>query len=783
MTIMNRFKKTSMLAFLLSIPMVYAASFTDSLEGPMTALLELLSLSFIVESSYISATKAAIFLILFSVVFATLNFGLSGGKGKGVIDTGDDKQNKKISGTVAFAFAAISVIFIPDTIVQAIGEMYSGIVALLLLGLPTGIITGVVFYYTKDMDDSRALKHSLRGFALLLISVLISTIYEEYLFTNSLNEWLFGLPAGIAGIWAIVELIKAIMRINWGSLGSGLGGRNAGGNQGANNVPNLNTPTGAANPAPQNPQNTIIKTNVIHEDNIQKGKKKWVTVQCSNNAFCQGMQFIFMKGGATSNLSVSGTRNLFRNSVEIEVDASNAANGLYKLNVILTDSNNATYVANRGFELDFNVTPAGNPDDAQITSITDSQGNPAPIQIQKPARGRPTKHNFIILGTKLTNNVEYEILGAPTGSVAIKNIQRFQGNTRVNLEIEIGSSIPENTYHIAPKLVGGQIINQGLEGFEIVSGNAGNASGNLIQGISGTLHQNHTVGTTQGRNPRNIKKHVIEDFKLHGNFSSLIQPQIELIPAPDNAPIQISAGTLQAGFLQAVRQIHFDTSISLTAPIQLILTDQQTGHQEAIHFRLDRISPQGQQTGGGNQGGGNQQQQPDRQLADLIAFIQNETHAFERTKTAVNWIRHGNRIKQELEHFLNSLNQQRVVNLFTNQQDAQNMVLIPTLLKIYATFLGTPQEAGYVDLQNTVHNRDFGKIIRRINNFLLYCDRSLNHLSGNNMTQFFRLLKIRWPKLIDYISHILQNSQNTNQSQSPFSGMNFGGSYNRYPGP
>jgi len=203
---MNNFKKASIISFFLSLPVVFGANITDSLQEPMSMILNLLSLSWIVKSEYVSATKAAIFLILFAVIYSALNYGF-GKKRKGILETGDSNQTKKISAIISFSIAAISILFIPDTIVETIGQMYSGIVVLLLVGLPAGIILGYTFYLTKSLKGPS--KHLIRGIALLITSSLISTLYEEYSFT-SFNQSLFGFATSITTLIGIIELFRAL---------------------------------------------------------------------------------------------------------------------------------------------------------------------------------------------------------------------------------------------------------------------------------------------------------------------------------------------------------------------------------------------------------------------------------------------------------------------------------------------------------------------------------------------------------------------------------------------
>jgi hypothetical protein len=152
------------------IPSVFASAI-DVLEQGGNFFFSIASLSWITDK--VPATKFALFIVIFSLIYAILGTGLWTNRG-----LFQGSNGKKVAGVVAFSFAAISIIFMPDRIAFATGSMISGVFAVLLICIVPGLLLFVTFKVTAG--GSNAWKHGLRIIAILICITLISMIAEQY---------------------------------------------------------------------------------------------------------------------------------------------------------------------------------------------------------------------------------------------------------------------------------------------------------------------------------------------------------------------------------------------------------------------------------------------------------------------------------------------------------------------------------------------------------------------------------------------------------------------------
>jgi hypothetical protein len=165
------------LALLLSIPNAFAMSDPFRLITPIINSVFKLG-SFMWVTDKISASKFAIFIVVFALVFWVLFYGA---KGTPII------KQKNIAVIIAFALAAISAIFMPSGVAQGIGEMYSLVAAIILAGVPTALVVWMAIKLTKDNPSATPpkvvktwIKHGVRFLAALIVLSLISGIAQEY---------------------------------------------------------------------------------------------------------------------------------------------------------------------------------------------------------------------------------------------------------------------------------------------------------------------------------------------------------------------------------------------------------------------------------------------------------------------------------------------------------------------------------------------------------------------------------------------------------------------------
>jgi hypothetical protein len=173
---MKRFLRLfSGLALAISLlPSVFADVF-DGLETIGNLFFSVASLGWITD--VIPATKSALFLVVFSLIYAILGTGLW--KGEGLFK---GSNGKKVAGVVAFSFAAIAILFMPDRLVFEAGSMISGVFALLLICFIPGLLLLVTFKATKTEGDGKPAiwQHAVRVMVILVCISLISMIADQY---------------------------------------------------------------------------------------------------------------------------------------------------------------------------------------------------------------------------------------------------------------------------------------------------------------------------------------------------------------------------------------------------------------------------------------------------------------------------------------------------------------------------------------------------------------------------------------------------------------------------
>lgn len=160
---------------LLAPSLVFARdSFTSSMSDMMMTILEIASLSWITDK--LPATKFAIFMIIFTVIYAILYKGLT--KASGSKLENPIFKDKKVSGVISFAMAALTVMFIPDQIALDIGTMYGFIFTLILALFPVIAIAVTTYIMTKG-NKGRS-KHGIRLIMALICFMIFSAVIHEY---------------------------------------------------------------------------------------------------------------------------------------------------------------------------------------------------------------------------------------------------------------------------------------------------------------------------------------------------------------------------------------------------------------------------------------------------------------------------------------------------------------------------------------------------------------------------------------------------------------------------
>lgn len=184
---MNK-KLASLLSGFLVIPIASAASLQ-----PLEYMGDLLVRigSFVWISDKISATKFALFIVIFAIIYTILAKGM-GSKGTAIFDK---SGGNKVSAVIAFSLALISVLFIPNSLVLNIGGLYSGTFAFLIVMFPIALIMYFVFLITRedpakflgrDVDSgtihisSERARHITRAIASLLLCLVILGLMKDF---------------------------------------------------------------------------------------------------------------------------------------------------------------------------------------------------------------------------------------------------------------------------------------------------------------------------------------------------------------------------------------------------------------------------------------------------------------------------------------------------------------------------------------------------------------------------------------------------------------------------
>lgn len=206
---MTNTNKAIIISILLSIPIVFARDFTNSIGKTFNEILRFMSLSWVTDK--LSATKFGIFIIIFALIYTILNTGLKFGKdsAKGLFDSDNAKQSKRLSTIIAFAIAAITVIFIPDKLALDIGNLYSAIFIIILTIIPVGILIFLTFKLSDKFSEPA--KHWTRALAALMATIIIGMFYEDYnMRQHQISELIFSFAMLGTLIWTIIEIVKAI---------------------------------------------------------------------------------------------------------------------------------------------------------------------------------------------------------------------------------------------------------------------------------------------------------------------------------------------------------------------------------------------------------------------------------------------------------------------------------------------------------------------------------------------------------------------------------------------
>ena len=178
---MNK-KLFTTLGALATIPAAFAANPLRPLETVGQWVFTIGSFEW-VQDKFI-ATKFALFIILFALFYWVLVIGV---KGSGSAIFKDKAKNSGI--IIAFAIAAISVLFFPADIVRGIGELYSGIFAIILISFPIFLVLGAGIVITrKDASsingvphvDNAIARHAIRLLSALVALSIISGVAADY---------------------------------------------------------------------------------------------------------------------------------------------------------------------------------------------------------------------------------------------------------------------------------------------------------------------------------------------------------------------------------------------------------------------------------------------------------------------------------------------------------------------------------------------------------------------------------------------------------------------------
>ena len=154
---------------LMSLPLVFAIDM-----GPLTDIMQVVFDigSFVWVTDKLSATKFAIFVVMFAILYGVLHSGFVAKVGV--------LNNKKVSTVIAFALAALSVLFIPNAVALEIGNTYSAIAALLLAGVPAGLLLWFGVSVTNKDNFNPLIKHGVRLLVVLATISLLTGIGEQY---------------------------------------------------------------------------------------------------------------------------------------------------------------------------------------------------------------------------------------------------------------------------------------------------------------------------------------------------------------------------------------------------------------------------------------------------------------------------------------------------------------------------------------------------------------------------------------------------------------------------
>jgi len=179
-------KLLTTLGALATIPAVFAVNPLRPLEDIGQWVFTIGSFEW-VQDKFI-ATKFALFIILFALFYWILVIGVKGS------NSAIFKDKAKNSGIViAFALSTISIIVMPSDLITGIGELYSGIFAIILIGFPVfGILALGIIWTRKDSgsmgsklesfphNDNAIARHAIRLLTALIALSIISGVAVDY---------------------------------------------------------------------------------------------------------------------------------------------------------------------------------------------------------------------------------------------------------------------------------------------------------------------------------------------------------------------------------------------------------------------------------------------------------------------------------------------------------------------------------------------------------------------------------------------------------------------------
>jgi len=235
------------------LPNVYAES-QNSLSGAAETIEELFGFipNIITLEKLMGEDAAAMFwarFLLWVLLFAVFYYGA------GFAFKAGDKANPRIAGTVAFVFATISALLIPEKIIMGIFRSYGLLSAIIIWFVP--VLAG--FFLVSKLKPKPVKAVIYLGMIFVLVSI-DDSITSKFATDLANNMWypFFKLVLAVVIIAFLWNLLFAGIEgwnaeVHGGGGGSGGSGGGGGGNQPGRNPPGNNPP--GQNPPRNNPPN------------------------------------------------------------------------------------------------------------------------------------------------------------------------------------------------------------------------------------------------------------------------------------------------------------------------------------------------------------------------------------------------------------------------------------------------------------------------------------------------------------------------------------------------